>query len=204
MNAQYVLLLTALSVALMSPMFAQDMETEDAKINTDVKARDISVLMAKPTVDVTVEGIHMKLWILTPAEHKVIMSGKSSEVMTRESKENPAGGVKSPGMRMSRDVSGMPHEGMSMNKPMTDSMVTATHHVILEVTDAGNGMAIPNAGATLSGVSPSNRNFSIELRSMTDHFGGSLALDEKGEYQLTVGVNAGGVTKTKEFSYPAK
>jgi hypothetical protein len=202
MNTQYVPLLTALSVALMTPVFAQD--SPDENINDDVKARDISVLMAQPTIDVTVEGIHMKLWILTPAEHKVIMSGKPSGMKMRDAKDTPAGGVNSPGMRMSRDVAGMPREGLSMNKPMMDSTVTATHHVMLEVTDAGNGMPIPNADATLSGVSPSKKNFSIDLRSMTDHFGGDLALDERGEYRLTVGLSAGGVTKTKEFSFPGK
>lgn len=202
MNTRYVMLLTALSLAPMSPVFGQD--SPDESINDDVKARDISVMMAKPTVDVTVEGIHMKLWILTPAEYKVIMSGKAAGTTRGDTKEKSLRGVNSPEMRMSTDVAGMPRESMSMNRPIMDSTVTATHRVMLEVTDTGNGMPIPTAGATLSGVSPSKKNFSIDLRSMTDHFGGDLALDERGEYQLTVGVSAGGVTKTKEFSYPAK
>jgi hypothetical protein len=39
---------------------------------------------------------------------------------------------------------------------------------------------------------------------MMSHFGDGVTLDEKGEYQFTLSVNVGGVSKTTQFQYTVK
>jgi hypothetical protein len=40
---------------------------------TGMKQHDMSKMMGKPTVNATVEGLHMKVWIMTQRQHKKMM-----------------------------------------------------------------------------------------------------------------------------------
>ena len=82
--------------------------------------------------------------------------------------------------------------------------MAGTHHIMLEVTDAAIGKNIADASAKVLLVSPSRKNSSVDLKRMMSHFGSALTLDEKGEYQVTVSVNVGGVSKTTRFQYAVK
>jgi hypothetical protein len=97
-------------------------------------------------------------------------------------------------------MKGMDHDDMAMN----NEMMAGTHDMILDVTDAFLGKEIANASAKVLIVSPSKKNSSVDLKPMKGLFGGPLTLDEKGEYQCTVSVDANGVSKTKQFHYKVK
>ena len=176
MKIKYVFLSTILTIALTLPMFGQEKHADMTK--TDLKKHDMSSMMGKPTVDTTVEGLHMKVWLMTQQQHEK-MKGEM-------------------GMSEMKDTS------MKMNKAMMDSMMAGTHHIMLDVKDTASGKEITNASAIVLIVSPSKKNSSVDLKPMMSHFGGALALDEKGEYQFTVSVNVGGVSKSTQFQYVVK
>jgi hypothetical protein len=113
-------------------------------------------------------------------------------------------GMSDSGMAMGKDMGGMKHEGMGMNMAMKDSMMAGTHHIMLVVTDAAAGKEIENASAKIQIVTPSKKNSSVDLKPMMSHFGGALTLAEKGNYQFTVDVTVGGVSKTTHFQYAVK
>ena len=82
--------------------------------------------------------------------------------------------------------------------------MAGTHHLMLEALEVSSGKEIANASAKVDIVSPSKKNSTVDLKTMMKHFGSGITLDEKGEYQLTVSVNAGGVSKTTQFKYTVK
>jgi hypothetical protein len=204
MKTTNALLATVLAIALTLPVFGQ--ETRDEKAGTEMRHRDMSSMLGKPTVDATVEGLHMKVWLMTQKQHKELMKGRMGQMMMRGEEGGAMGrmGMKDTSMGMGKEMKGMKHDGMGMNKAMMDSMMAGTHHIMLEVTDASLGKEIADASAKVLIVSPSKYNATVDLKPMRGHFGGALTLSEKGKYQIAVSVNVNGVSKTKEFEYSMK
>ena len=225
MKIKYAFLSTALTIALTLPLFGQ--HNHDDMTKTDMKKHDMSSMMGKPTVDATVEGLHMKVWLMTQKQHKKMMMDHDMMGMKHngmEMKDTSMGmdkdmkgkkhdgmgmdkdmkGKKHDGMGMDKDMMGMKHDGMEMDKATKEAMMAGTHHIMLDVTDAASGKEITNASAKVMIVSPSKKNSSVDLKPMMSHFGNGIALDERGEYKFTVSVNVGGVSKTKEFKYSVK
>ena len=79
MKTKYLLLSAVLTIALTLPMFGQ--HTHDDTSKTDMKKHDMSSMMGKPTVDATVEGLHMKVWLITQKQHKEMMKGMKHDGM---------------------------------------------------------------------------------------------------------------------------
>jgi hypothetical protein len=79
-----------------------------------------------------------------------------------------------------------------------------TYHIMVELKNAASGKEETDATATLMVVSPTNKNTSVELKPMMKQLGSDLTLDEMGEYELTVNVNAGGVTSSTPFKFTSK
>lgn len=211
MKTQYVLLSTVLTIALTLPVFGQ--HKSDGKAKTEMKTHEMSGMMGKPTLDATVEGLHLKVWLMTQNEHKSMMKdhdmmGMKHEGMGMKDTSIVMGkdmkGMKHDGMEMGKDMKGMKHDDMKMDKATKEAMMAGTHHIMLDVTDATSGKAIANASARILIVSPAKKNSAVDLKPMMSHFGNGLTLDEKGEYQLTVSVNVNGVSKTKQFQYSVK
>lgn len=90
---------------------------------------------------------------------------------------------------------------MSSAKATKEVTTASSYHVMVELKNAESGKDVADVTATLMAVSPTDKNSSIELKPMTNQFGGNLALDEKGEYTLTVNLNVGGVTNATPFKY---
>jgi hypothetical protein len=200
MKTKYGLFSMVLTLALTVPMFGQ--HAHDDKTRTDMKQHDVSSMMGKPTVDATVEGLHMKVWLITQKQHKDMMKGKMGQMMMRGATGGmEMKGMKDSSMEMGEGMKGMKHDGMGMNKAMRDSMLAGTHHIMLEATEAA-GQDIASAKVLI--VSPSNTSSSVDLKHMMGHFGSALTLKEKGEYRFTVDANAGGVSKTTQFQYTVK
>jgi hypothetical protein len=207
MKTRDAMLATVLTVALVLPMFGQ--ETHDAKTTSDLKKHDMSSMMGNPTVDATVDGLHLKVWLMTQNEHKEMMKGDMGQMMKRSENDAPiermeTRKMKDTTMGMGKDMMGMKHEGMGMRKGMRDSMMAGTHHIVLDVTDVSGGRDVAKASAKVVIVSPSKKTSSVDLKPRMSHFAGALTLDEKGEYTLTVSVNVSGVATTKQFPYAVK
>jgi hypothetical protein len=207
MKTKYALLPAVLIIVLALPVFGQ--HNHDDTTRTRMRKHAMSSMMGKPTVDATVEGLHIKVWLMTQKQHKKMMKGKMGQMMMHGEKEIAMGrmemkGTKDTSMTMGKDMKGMKQDSKGMNKAMMDSMMAGTHHIMLGVTDASLGKEIANASAKVLIVSPSKNNSTVDLKPMKGLFGGALTLDEKGEYQFTVSVDVNGVSKTKQFQYAVK
>jgi hypothetical protein len=191
MNANYALFSAALTIALTLPAMGQDALRPIAF--ADLKPPDKSGMMGKPTADATVEGLHIKVWVMLQARHKEIMSAQPAMMMKH--------GEKDTSMGMGNDMTGMKKGGMGMSKPMIDSMMTGTHHIGVDLADVANGKSFENASVRILIESPSKKNSAVDLKPMMSHFGNSLTLDEKGEYHFTVNVTVGTLSRTTKFEY---
>jgi hypothetical protein len=200
MKTRYIFFSAVLTVALTLPLFGQ--HKHDDMTKTDMKKHDLSSIMGKPKVDATVEGLHMKVWLITQRQHKQMMKGKMDKYM-KEMKHDGMG-MKDTSMAMNKDMKGMKHNNMRMDNATKEAMMVGTHCIILDVTDATSGKEIDNANAKVVIVSPSKMNSSFDLKPMMSHFGVGLTLSEKGKYNITLSVNVNGVSKSKELQYVVK
>jgi hypothetical protein len=226
MKVKDVVISTILVAALTLPLSGR--QNHDNMAKTDMKKHDMLSMMGKPTVDATVEGLHIKAWLMTKKQHEKMMRGKKGRMMLGDEMKgmkhdgmrmkdtsmrmgNDMMGMKHGGMRMKdtstgmgKDMMDMKHDGMGMDKATKEAMMAGTHHIMLDATDAISGKEIANASANILIVSPTMKHSSVDLRPMMSHFGCGLTLDEKGKYTITVCVNVNGVSKTKEFQYSVK
>ncbi len=228
MKTKYFLLSALLTVTLTSSLAGRENLTDTTK--TDMKQPDLSSTLGKPTAEASVGGIHMKVWLMTQDQHREIMKEKMGQMPMHAEKEGEMGAMEMTGidhanMAKAKDMKGMPRNSMGikdtsfrtendtvdaiqgsrgMTKAMVDSMTTGTHHIVLDATEIASGKGIAGASARVQIESPSKKSSSVDLKSMMQHFGGALTLDEKGEYHFTVNVSFGGVTKTTQFLYAVK
>jgi hypothetical protein len=192
MNFKHALFSIALTVVMTLPILGQNTHGDTTK--ADMKHHHMSKMMGKPTVDATVEGLHMKVWLMTQKHHKKMMKEMKHDGMR----------MKDTSMAMNKGMKKMKHNGMEMDKATKEAMMAGTHCIMLDVTDATNGKEITNTTAKVTIVSPSKMTSSFDLKSMMSHFGIGIPLKEKGEYEFSVSVTVGGVSKTKDFEYIVK
>jgi hypothetical protein len=177
MKTRHVIL-SALTMALAIPAYAQ---ANDEKTATIAKEHELSGTLGTPTIDATVEGLSVKVWLTTQKQHEMAAQKylKIGQMETR--------GI--------RESSG-PTTTTKKLEATTDS-----HFIVLVVTDSASGKqaAIENARVLI--VSPSKNSSSVDLEPLVSH---GIALNEKGEYRFTVSFSVDGVSKTKEFQYTVK
>ena len=228
MKIKYFLLSTVLTIALTSPLFGRDNLADTSK--TDMKVADLSGMMGKPTADASTGGLQMKVWLMTEAQHKEMTTEEMAPMPTNGEQKSELGKMEGVGMNFSgmvttKEMKGLGHNSMarsdssittdndtveaiqatrSMTKAAVDSTTASTHYLVLNVTEIASGKGIAGASARVMIESPSKKSSSVDLKSMMEHFGSALTLDEKGEYHFTVNVSFGGVTKTTQFQYAVK
>jgi hypothetical protein len=207
MKSRYVLFSAVLTCGLMLPMFGHPMDRD--RIRPDMKEPDMSSIMGKPTVDTTVEGRHLRVWLMTLQQHKEMMEGKPGTMVMHGDRDGPIQKMEMKGKKeidlgMLKDLNGVKHEDKGMQKAMRDSMMAGTHHIVLDVIDDASGKEVAEASAKVLVMSPSMKSSSVDLKRMMGHFGGALTLDERGQYRLAVSVTVDGVSRTNEFSYSVK
>jgi hypothetical protein len=149
---------------------------------TDMKKHNILSMMVKPIVDAKVEGLYMKVRLMTQKQHKRIM---------KEEMERMA-------------ISKMKDTSLGIDKATKKAMMIGTHYIMLEITDSTSGKDITDATAKVLIEYPSKKNWSNDLKPMMGHFGNGLTLNEKGEYKFKVVVIVNGVPKSKQFNYTVK
>jgi hypothetical protein len=165
---------------------------------TDAKQSPSSTL-GKPTFDKSVDGIHIKLWLITQEQHEKTMNEHMGNQKENDGmKRNDADAMHGKGM------AGMRHGEQDSGSGMMKTMMAGTHHVVVVVTDEENMKEIGSARVDIGVISPSKKSASVELTSMKNHFGGGLALDENGIYTLNLRVKVGDETRTTSLEYEVK
>ena len=160
-----------------------------------------SNMMGKPTFEKSVDGVNLQVWLMTQEEHKKMMKEHMGE-------QKEKGGMKG----MDHDAmhgkgmmgEGMKHGVQDMDPDKMEAMMAGTHHIMVVVTDEESKKEIENAKVEIGLISPSKKSSTVELTSMMNHFGGGLALDEKGGYTLNVLVKVGDETRTAGLEYEVK
>lgn len=165
-----------LAMALAFPLYAQN--TPDTLSKPGIKQQDKESMMGKPTFQATSGDLLFSIWITTQEDHKKMM------------------------MEMKEDSGSMMGKGMEMDNATKEAMMAGTHHMVVEVKNNAGGKETNAMSAKVEIVSPTNKNSSVNLKMpMADHFGSGIILDEKGEYQLTVSVLVGNISKTIKLKY---
>lgn len=86
------------------------------------------------------------------------------------------------------------------NAESDDGIDKSTHDVLVKVENE-NGASLSDKIVKLLMVSPTGKKQSVDLDPKNDEYGNSVAFAEKGEYQLTVSINADGRPVQRTFSY---
>jgi hypothetical protein len=180
MKTKFALMATALIIFAI-PLSAQVPKEH----NMDDKAQ--TALLGEPTFTKTSDGLNFKVWII-PQKDSVKLAERtmeeieSSSVLNKDTTKRKVG-IGSMG-------AGEASEG--------------THHIMLEISDAVDNKKLENVTPEVVVVTPSHQSTSVELESMMDHFGGSLSLKEKGQYELSTIVTVDGTAKTVKFPFILK
>jgi hypothetical protein len=165
-----------LAMALTLPMYAQ--YTPDTIAKPGITQLDKESMMGKPTFQATSGDLLFSIWITKQEDHKKMM------------------------MEMKKDSGSMIGKGMEIDKATKEAMMAGTHHMSVEVKNNAGGKETNAISAKVEIVSPTNKNSSVELkRPLADHFGSGITLGEMGEYQLTVSVLVGNISKTIKLKY---
>lgn len=162
---------------------------------------DVSQNMGKATFEETVNGLHVKVWLITQEEHKKMM-GSMMKDSTMSGMKRDMGGMKQGDMKMDEGMKGMEmRHGNMDDKDMMEKMMAGTHHIMVVATDAKTGALLKGAHLEVSTLSPTKKTESVRLGTMKDHFGGGITLDEKGEYSIGIKVHVGKGYDTVRFLY---
>jgi hypothetical protein len=167
-----------MAISLTLPAFAQFTPAPDTVPKPDMKQHDMLSKMSKPTFQATSGDLLFSVWITTQEEHKMMM------------------------MEMKKDSGSMMGKGMEVDNATKEAMMAGTHHMVVEVKNNAGGKETKAISAKVEIISPTNKNSSVDLKMpKADHFGSGLTLDEKGEYQFTVSVLVGNISKTIKLKY---
>lgn len=217
-----------LSMALTLPAFAQFTPATDTIAKPGLKQQDMVSKMGKPTFEATSGDLIFRIWIITQEDHKQMMAetkgngtgmgmgnmndkgkgtgmgkGNMNDKGNGMNKDMNMNGMKDMGMM--KDTSAMKGKGMWMDSATKEAMMAGSHLIMVEVQNTVSGKETNAVSAKVDIVSPTNKNSSVDLKMpMENHFGSGLTLDEKGEYQFTVSVFTGNVTKSIKLKYTVK
>lgn len=184
-----------------------------------------SMMMGKPVYESTVQGTHLKVWIMSQEERNKWMNSKTlrdSSGMDRLGTDKMGTDNQTGNDRMGTDNrTGNDRMGTD-NRTGNDRMGTnsrmgtdtskwgtgtsgavgmGTHHVMVEATDASTNQSLRDITGTLQVTSPSMKTTSVDLNPMANHYGADVNLDEQGQYQFTLNLTVDGTSKTAQFQY---
>ena len=146
-----------------------------------------TAMLDEPTFEKKTDGLDLKVWIVDQKDKTKMAMRDDKEGMHKKDTSKA-------GMGMSR--------GTDMHR-MGESMMGGTHHIMIQAKESKDGKEIKESPKILI-TSPSKKATSIQLKSMGNNYGGSLTLDEKGEYEFSVSVNVNGVPEVVPFMYTVK
>ena len=183
------------------------MKLEKKESVSDQKEK-MAKMMGKPTYEQSTEGLKVQVWLITQDEHKEMMAKRMKDG------KGDMGGMKHDMMQGNKDSTkpGMMHHDMmgkeskhdmKEGEPMTmmKGMMEGTHHVMVSVLEEKTKKAITDANVQFVATAPSGKTSTVNLVGMVDHFGGGVAIEEKGKYNLTVAVKSGEHEYKMQFMY---
>jgi hypothetical protein len=148
---------------------------------TEIKKRDMMKMMGATTFEATAQGLHFEVWLTSQEEHKKLMDGEMGQRMM--------------GMK----------DKVKMDTATMKAMMAGTHHLMLHITNAANGLELDNINPKVDIETPSKQSSTVDLKAtLMNHFGSGITLDEKGDYKFTINLNDGDVLKTTHFVYSVK
>ena len=150
---------------------------QSVKPKTVIKKNDVSNVMGKPVYESTTDSLTTKVWI--------IGQNKIKEMMTT-------------------DMGKMKDKKMESDKTNKESIIAGNYCIILDVTNISNGKEFADTSAKVEVVSPSKKLSTANFIPMMNYFGGSVQLNEKGDYLFTINLNIGMGYKTTQFKYTLK
>lgn len=176
--------------------------------------------MGKPVYESTVQGTHIKVWVMSQEERGKLMDSKSmrdSSAMDRLGTDKMGTDNRTGTERMGTDNRTGTERMGTDNRTSTNRMGTdtskwgtgtsgravgmGTHHVMVEATDASTNQSLRDITGTLQVTSPSMKTTSVDLNPMANHYGADVNLDEQGQYQFTLNLTVDGTSKTAQFQY---
>jgi hypothetical protein len=178
MKIKYVIF--SLIIVIFFSITIDGQTSSNVKAKTNIKQKDVSSVLGKPVYESTVDSLNTKVWIITQKKYIELISSKKGKL-----------------------ISNM-NNNIVRDKANKKSIMTGTHYFIFDVMNIINGKEIANTGAKVEIVSPSRKVSSVQLQPMMNHFGGSVILDEKGEYLFTINLNIGWSYATSQFKFKIK
>jgi hypothetical protein len=79
MKIKYAILPAVLIIVLAMTVLGR--QNHDGTTKKDLKKHDMMSMMGKPTLDATVEGLRMKVWLMTQKHHKMMMKEMKNDSM---------------------------------------------------------------------------------------------------------------------------
>jgi len=183
------------------------------------QGKKMSEMMGKPTYEQSTDGLKVQVWLITQDEHKEMMEkrmkdgkgdmGGMKHDMMQGDKDSTKAGHQMGGMMMHQKDMGHEMMGKDAKHDMKEgesmstmkAMMEGTHHVMVKVLDEKTKKAVTDATVQFVTKASSGKTSTVNLVGMMDHFGGGVTLEEKGEYNLTVGVKSGEDTHKVQFTY---
>jgi len=94
--------------------------------------------------------------------------------------------------------------GMKGHSQQSASSSPQSHSLMVTIQDTGSKEIISDAKVTYSILTPSGKNEAGKLEWSGDHYGAGFNAAEKGQYQVQVKVEGGGMDRKVKFTYDAK
>ena len=153
-----------------------------AQGGSESKGKESKMSMT-PAFKTTQMGLNITVWVMTAAEHKMMMESMKGQAQGNTTKE-----------------SNMANKDMKANS----SSMTGSHHIKVEIMDAKTSQPRNDLGVKVELTSPTKMSSTVDLRNMSNHYGSDLTLNEKGTYSFILNIDDKGVPNTVKFTYVAK
>jgi hypothetical protein len=94
--------------------------------------------------------------------------------------------------------------GMKGHSEHSGSASSPSHSIMLTIQDTASKEIITDAKVAYTILSPSGKKETGKLAWSGDHYGGDFNPTEKGQYQVQVMIESGGMDREAKFTYEAK
>jgi hypothetical protein len=183
-------LFVAILVSVMFSLLGTAQRNRDNASQDRKESGRLADKMEKPTFEESVDGIRVRLWLMTPAEHKRMMAAQAEDTKSHRMDEMSR---RATGKEMKDETKGA---GL---QEVLEAMMARTQQVIVTLTEEKTNALLSNREISIEMFSPTGRSRSTDLVPMMNHFGGGLTLVEKGRYLFTVTIKTEKETKRLRF-----
>lgn len=141
-----------------------------------------TIVLSEPTFEKKTDNLDMKVWIIKEA----------AEV--KNTTDN-AGMGKRVDLESNQVITEMPD--------LLEALPIGTHYITIHAKETSGGKEIEGSPKVVI-TGPTKEAIAVQLKGDKNNYAASLDLKEKGEYNITLTVNAGGQAETFPFKYTVK